>query len=159
MLPKIRSGNDLRVGIELSVNVGSPSAEAMEIELKQILGDLGLDGHVRVGRSWAGNNLRYIQHGHGCHRCRQVQLPFYSPETVGRRDQYVDAYFGREYNWPEDSQFRREFWPEGDAVEVMTRAIQSTFHPVGREELLPDLAQFDPEMLHLTLGLLFRYDP
>ena len=51
VLPKLRSGDDLRVGIELSVNVGSASAEAMEGELKQILGELGLDGHVRVGRS------------------------------------------------------------------------------------------------------------
>ena len=50
VLPKLRSGDDLRVGIELSVNIGSASAEAMEGELKQILGELGLDGHVRVER-------------------------------------------------------------------------------------------------------------
>ena len=85
---------------------------------------------------------------------RQVELPSYNdPKTVGRLDQYVDDYFGCEYDWASP------YWPEGNAVEVMTRAIQSTFHPVGREELLPRLIDEDPEMLHLTLGLLFRYDP
>ena len=89
----------------------------------------------------------------------QAELPLYNdPNIFGRRDQYVDAYFGREYNWPEDSQFRREFWPDGDAVEVMTMAVEATFHPVGRIDL-PRLIDDDPEMLHLTLGLLFRYNP
>ena len=42
VLPKLRSGDDLSVGIEFSVGVGSASAKNMETELQQILNDLGL---------------------------------------------------------------------------------------------------------------------
>ena len=51
LVPKLRSGEDLRVGIELSVRVNSQFAENMETELKQILDDLGLGDRVRVERS------------------------------------------------------------------------------------------------------------
>ena len=51
VLPKMRSGANLRVGIDLSVTVGAASAGAMEADLKQILDDLGLGGRVGVGRS------------------------------------------------------------------------------------------------------------
>ena len=44
-------GDGRRVGIELSVNVASASAGAMETELMRILADLGLDSHVRIDRS------------------------------------------------------------------------------------------------------------
>ena len=47
----MRSGANLRVGIDLSVTVGAASAGAMEADLKQILDDLGLGGRVGVGRS------------------------------------------------------------------------------------------------------------
>ena len=50
-LPKLRSGDDLRIGIDLSVTLGSSSAVAMEAELKQILDDLSLGDCVRVERS------------------------------------------------------------------------------------------------------------
>ena len=50
VLPKLRSGDDLSVGIEFSVGVNSQSAQNMEAELKQILDDLGLGDRVRVER-------------------------------------------------------------------------------------------------------------
>ena len=50
VLPKLRSGDDLSVGIEFSVNVGSQLGQSMEMELKQVLDDLGLGDRVRVER-------------------------------------------------------------------------------------------------------------
>ncbi len=51
VLPRLRSGAGLRVGIELSVDVAAPAAGTMEAELERILDDLGLSGRVRVRRS------------------------------------------------------------------------------------------------------------
>ena len=51
MLPKLRSGDDLSVGIEFSVSVSSQFAQNMETDLQQILDDLGLGDRVRVERS------------------------------------------------------------------------------------------------------------
>ena len=42
MLPKLRSGADLSVGIKFSVSVSSQFAQNMETDLQQILNDLGL---------------------------------------------------------------------------------------------------------------------
>ena len=50
VLPKLRSGDDLSVGIEFSVNVSSQLGQRMEMELKQILNDLGLGDRIRVER-------------------------------------------------------------------------------------------------------------
>ena len=51
ILPKLRSGDDLSVGIEFSVSVSSQFAQNMEAELRQILSDLGLGDRVRVEKS------------------------------------------------------------------------------------------------------------
>ncbi len=51
VLPKMRSGSDLRARIELSVTVDSERAREMEAELRQILEEMGLGGHVNVERS------------------------------------------------------------------------------------------------------------
>ena len=51
VLPKLRSGDDLNIGIELSVSVSSQFAQNMETDLQQILDDLGLSDRVRVERS------------------------------------------------------------------------------------------------------------
>ena len=48
LLPKLRSGDDLSVGIELSVSVDSQFAQSLGTELKQILNDLNLGDRVRV---------------------------------------------------------------------------------------------------------------
>ena len=50
MLPKLRKGEDLSVGVEFSVGVGSQLASHMEAELKQILSDLGLGDRIKVER-------------------------------------------------------------------------------------------------------------
>ena len=48
LLPKLRSGDDLSVGIELSVSVDSQFAQNLGMELKHILDDLNLGDRVRV---------------------------------------------------------------------------------------------------------------
>ena len=50
ILPKLRSGDDLSVGIELSVSVDSQLVGSMEKDLRQIVDDLGLDSGIRVER-------------------------------------------------------------------------------------------------------------
>ena len=51
LLPKLRSGEDLSVGIEFTVSVRSQFAQNMETELRQVLDDLELKDQVRVERS------------------------------------------------------------------------------------------------------------
>ncbi|MGB7062827.1 MAG: DUF499 domain-containing protein [Candidatus Zixiibacteriota bacterium] len=48
ILPKLRSGSDLKVGVDFSVVVNSDTALAMIAELQQILEDLNLTGRVRI---------------------------------------------------------------------------------------------------------------
>ena len=65
----------------------------------------------------------------------------------GREDGYVRPYTRREYSIAEAP------------LEVLTMAMQMTFHPVWRTEHLRDLVRKDLEMLDLALGALFHYDP
>ena len=51
LLPKLRSGEDLSVGIEFTVSVRSQFAQNMETELRQVLDDLELKDQVQVERS------------------------------------------------------------------------------------------------------------
>ena len=51
ILPKLRDGDDLSVGIDLSVRVGSASSNNLKDELQQILDELGLGDRIHVGRS------------------------------------------------------------------------------------------------------------
>ena len=51
ILPKLRSGSDLHVGIEFSVKIDAMLAEGVETELRQILNDLGLVDRVHISRS------------------------------------------------------------------------------------------------------------
>ena len=48
ILPKLKSGSDLQVGIDLGVSVDSVQCQALVDDLRQILDDLGLAGQVRV---------------------------------------------------------------------------------------------------------------
>jgi hypothetical protein len=48
IFPKLRTGSDLRVGIEFSVTVSDTSAGSTAVEIRQILDDLGLAATVRV---------------------------------------------------------------------------------------------------------------
>lgn len=46
VLPKLKSGKDLKIGIEFTVDVDSANAQDLQAELKQILADLGLQNSV-----------------------------------------------------------------------------------------------------------------
>ena len=48
ILPKLRSGDNLNVGVEFSVNVDAGLAQGFQLELEQALDDLGLKEQVRV---------------------------------------------------------------------------------------------------------------
>ena len=66
---------------------------------------------------------------------------------LGREDQYLRPYSGREYG------------PGQDPLEVFTMAVQQIFHPVWKVDYLRDLVRDDPEMLDLVTGVLLHYDP
>lgn len=48
ILPKLRNGTDLRIGIEFSVTIDRQNERTFEADLKQILEDLGLTGRVMI---------------------------------------------------------------------------------------------------------------
>jgi hypothetical protein len=48
ILPKLRSGTNLEVGVEFSVTVDNDAAKTFESDLRQILDDLGLADKVKV---------------------------------------------------------------------------------------------------------------
>ena len=48
LLPKLRSGKDLSLGIDLSVTLGTPLAPDLEDYLRRVLADLGLSDRVRI---------------------------------------------------------------------------------------------------------------
>ena len=49
VLPKLRSGEDLHVGVEFTVTVDATLARNTEVELQQILAELGLADRLSVG--------------------------------------------------------------------------------------------------------------
>ena len=48
ILPKLRSGSDLKVGVDFSVTVNSEVARSLTLDLCQILDDLGLADKVKI---------------------------------------------------------------------------------------------------------------
>jgi hypothetical protein len=48
ILPKLRSGKDLRIGIDFSVSVDADNADEIQAELRQILHDLGIAAAVNL---------------------------------------------------------------------------------------------------------------
>jgi hypothetical protein len=48
ILPKLKAGADLSVGVEFSVAVKSEALKSLDTELRQILDDLGLTGRFRI---------------------------------------------------------------------------------------------------------------
>ncbi len=48
ILPKLRTGNDLKVGVDFSLTVDAANAADLQSELRQILNDLGLADAVRL---------------------------------------------------------------------------------------------------------------
>ena len=51
VLPKLRSGKDLKIGIDFSVTVEAANANDLQVELKQILTDLGLQDSFELVQS------------------------------------------------------------------------------------------------------------
>ena len=51
ILPKLRSGDKLSVGVEFSVSVDASQAQSVQAELQQALADLGLSDQVRIESS------------------------------------------------------------------------------------------------------------
>ena len=51
ILPKLRHGEDLSVGVEFSVSVDAAMAEVLRLELRQALSDLGLEERVSMDAS------------------------------------------------------------------------------------------------------------
>jgi hypothetical protein len=50
VLPKLRSGSDLHVGIDMVVSVPADRVASLTIDLQQILDELGLEGSVQIER-------------------------------------------------------------------------------------------------------------
>ena len=48
IIPKLKSGTDLKIGVDFSVTLSIDSARSMEADLRQIIEDLGLKGQVRI---------------------------------------------------------------------------------------------------------------
>jgi len=48
ILPKLRSGSDLKIELEFSVTVSAEAANSLAVELRQSLQELGLAGTVKV---------------------------------------------------------------------------------------------------------------
>jgi len=48
LIPKLRSGSDLKLGLEFSVSVQETSADGVASEIRQILDELGIGDNVRV---------------------------------------------------------------------------------------------------------------
>jgi len=48
LLPKLRSGMDLKVGIDFSVTLSADIVPNLEMELRQILEDLGLSDRIKI---------------------------------------------------------------------------------------------------------------
>ena len=65
-----------------------------------------------------------------------------------REGKYVDPYFGRDYGGP-----------DGDGLEVASTAMEFLFGAAVRPARLKILARYDPLLLDLVIGALFRFDP
>jgi hypothetical protein len=74
----------------------------------------------------------------------------YWPNEMTRKDKYADAYFGKEYG-------------RHGALEVLPMSFQGVLIGSYGEHtpngLIRDMLRKDPEIVHLTLGLLFSYAP
>ena len=81
----------------------------------------------------------------------------------GRDDKYAKdlVYMGRDYGKKTQSSHApaQHDMPDGDAQEVATVAHQVVLESHHGKEMLGKLAQADPGMLDLVLGMLFRFDP
>ena len=48
IIPKLKAGSDLKIGVDFSVSVNAESARGLESDLRQILEDLGRKGKIQI---------------------------------------------------------------------------------------------------------------
>ena len=51
LVPKLRAGDSLTMGVDVTVELAQPDAESLQAEVQQVLSDLNLDGQVTVQRA------------------------------------------------------------------------------------------------------------
>ena len=51
IIPKLKSGSDLKIGVDFTVTINAESMRNMESDLRQILEDLGLKGKIQIEKS------------------------------------------------------------------------------------------------------------
>jgi len=51
IIPKLKSGSDLKIGVDFSVTMNAESARSIESDLRQIIEDLGLKGKIKIEQS------------------------------------------------------------------------------------------------------------
>ncbi len=49
IIPKLKAGEDLKIGVEFSITLNVDSFQSMTSDLSQVLEDLGLKDKIRVG--------------------------------------------------------------------------------------------------------------
>lgn len=53
LLPKLRSGDDLKIGIEFTVTVKAEIVQSLEADLRQALEDLGIQDRIKIEKQKA----------------------------------------------------------------------------------------------------------
>ena len=48
IIPKLKSGEDLKIGIDFSITLNAESLKSMASDLRQVLEDLGLKDKIRI---------------------------------------------------------------------------------------------------------------
>ena len=48
IIPKLKSGSDLKIGVNFSVTINVESVRSVESDLRQIIEDLGLKGKIQI---------------------------------------------------------------------------------------------------------------
>ena len=51
IIPKLKSGSDLKIGVDFTVTINAESVRNMEFDLRQILEDLGLKDKIKIEQS------------------------------------------------------------------------------------------------------------
>jgi hypothetical protein len=51
IIPKLKSGTDLKIGVNFSATINSESARSVETDLRQIIEDLSLGDKIRIEHS------------------------------------------------------------------------------------------------------------
>jgi hypothetical protein len=51
IIPKLKSGSDLKIGVDFSVTLNAESVRSIESEIRQIIEDLGLKGKINIEQS------------------------------------------------------------------------------------------------------------